>query len=89
VHAISSNNFINKTKMGKMENILKYKTNINCSSCVASVAPLLNKVNDINHWSVDTAHRDKILTVHAEGISEEDIVKVVEKAGFKIKVINQ
>lgn len=67
-------------------NTLKFNTNINCSGCVGSVTPHLNAIDGIKNWQVDTANPDKILTVETENdaIAEEQIIQVVEKAGFKI-----
>lgn len=65
---------------------LKFKTNLNCSKCVAGVTPFLNKVDGIN-WSVNTENPDKILTVESENSNEEDILKAVKKAGFSAEPI--
>lgn len=67
---------------------LQFKTNINCSGCVAKVTPHLNEETDIKNWKVDTANPQKILTVETEGISAKEIIKVVSKAGFKIEELN-
>ncbi len=66
-----------------MKETLKFKTNINCSGCVKAVTPHLEKANGINRWKVDTENPGKILTVEAAGIDANDIIKIVEKAGFK------
>lgn len=66
----------------------KFKTNINCSGCVAAVTPALDAAEGIKSWKVDTANPDKILTVETEGLSDEAIQQVVTKAGFKIESIN-
>jgi len=68
---------------------LKFKTNINCSGCVEKVTPFLNDANGICHWDVDTANKDKILSVHSEGITEEDVIQKVQEAGFKIEILTQ
>ncbi len=68
---------------------LKFKTNINCSGCVASVTPHLNKEAGIKGWNVDTNNADKILTVETESLDAEDVKNVVEKAGFKAENISQ
>jgi copper chaperone CopZ len=65
-----------------------FKTNINCSGCVARVTPALDEAGGICHWSVDTTGKDKILTVHSEGISQPEIIETVKKAGFTIEPIN-
>ena len=66
---------------------LQFKTNINCSSCVAKVTPFLNDADGMGKWEVDTTSREKILTVKSEGISEQQVVAAVQKAGFKIEPI--
>jgi copper chaperone CopZ len=62
-----------------------FKTNINCSGCVAKVTPVLDTTNGIETWTVDTTNRDKILSVTANGISKSEIMDAVQKAGFKIE----
>ena len=73
-----------------MENkILQFKTNINCAGCLASVTSFLNKAAGIENWEVDTHKKDKVLTVKAEGITEQEVIEIVEKAGFKIESLEQ
>ena len=50
----------------------QFKTNINCGGCIASVKPHLDKAEGICHWEVDTANKDKVLTVKSEGITEQE-----------------
>lgn len=61
---------------------LKFKTNIKCGGCIATVTPYLNKVNEISKWEVDTVNPDKILTVEAENMSSQEIIDKVKEAGF-------
>lgn len=75
--------------MDTNDKTLKFKTNINCGGCVAKVTPFLNEAAGICHWEVDTTNRDKILSVHSEGISEEEVIKKVQEAGFKIEPLNK
>ena len=67
---------------------LKFKTNINCGSCIKSVTPFLNEAVGEENWKVDTANPDKILTVET---TEEvaDVVEAVTDAGFKIELISE
>jgi len=65
-------------------NTYTFKTNINCSGCVAKVTPLLNALEGILKWQVDTNQKDKILTVETE-TDRETIVQVVKNAGFNIE----
>ncbi len=66
---------------------LKFKTNINCSGCVARVTPHLNKQSDITSWSVDTLNPEKILSVEGEFIDAGKIIELVSKAGFKVEEV--
>ncbi len=63
--------------------ILKFKTNINCGHCVATVTPFLNGEKKIQQWQVETGRPEKILTVQGEDIDANMIVQVVQKAGYK------
>lgn len=68
---------------------LKFKTNINCGGCVAKVTPFLNEAKGVYHWEVDTTNKDKILSVHSDGINEQEIIRKVQEAGFNIELLNQ
>lgn len=46
--------------------IIKFKTDINCGGCLATVTPILNGANFISNWQVDTSHPEKVLTVSGE-----------------------
>lgn len=65
-----------------METTYKFKTNINCSGCVAAVTPHLNKTAHITHWEVDTTDPAKVLTVKATDTDAAEIEAIVKKAGF-------
>ena len=65
----------------------QFKTNINCGGCVASVKSHLDNAEGIYHWEVDTANKNKILTVRSEGITKQEVVETVQNAGFKIEPI--
>lgn len=67
---------------------LKFKSNINCSNCVAKVTPFLNGKEGIEKWEVDTNSPDKILTVEVCDLSPEQIIETVKKTGFKIETID-
>lgn len=67
---------------------LKFKTNIKCMGCVAKVTPELDKQSFIANWNVDVASPDKILTVETSTDKENEIIKSVEQAGFKIEKID-
>jgi copper chaperone len=61
---------------------LKFKTNIQCSNCLAKVTPKLNEQSDIESWNVDLQDPERTLTVNTENLEPEAIKKAVLKAGF-------
>lgn len=61
---------------------LKFKTNIQCSNCLAKVTPKLNEQSDIQSWEVDLQDPERTLTVNTENLGPDDIKKAVLKAGF-------
>lgn len=65
---------------------IQFKTNINCSNCVAKVSPFLNQEDSIDNWKVDTNNPHKILTVEGEELDAEAVIQTVEKAGFKAEL---
>ncbi|WNJ20104.1 cation transporter [Pontibacter sp. G13] len=60
-----------------------FKTNINCGGCIAKVKPVLDQVQEIEQWEVDTAHPDKILTVEG-ALTADSVMELVQGAGFNI-----
>lgn len=66
---------------------LKFKTNINCSGCVAKVTPTLNEMEGIDKWDVNTTDPNKILTIETSQLKPEEIKQALEKAGFKGEAI--
>lgn len=63
---------------------LKYKTNLNCGSCVAAVKPYLDNDPAIRRWAVDTADPNKVLTVEGDDVSGEAVERDVASAGFRV-----
>lgn len=63
-------------------NVLRFKTSINCGSCIKAVTPFLEDVLGIQQWEVDTNNPDKILTVQSAGATADEVLSAVKKAGF-------
>lgn len=70
------------------EKSFQFKTNINCGGCLAKVTPFLNDAEGVCHWEVDTASKDKVLTVKSEGITEQEVMDIIRKTGFKMELLN-
>ena len=66
----------------------QFKTNIMCSSCIAKVTPVLNEILGVNQWQIDIKDSKKILTVTSESANEKDVIKALEKVGYKAEEIN-
>ena len=49
----------------------------------------LDNAGGICEWNVDTTNADKILTVKAEGITEDEVVAIIKKKGFKAEPISE
>lgn len=63
---------------------LQFKTNLNCSGCVAKVKADLDSADGICDWNVDTENSNKVLTVQSNGnISEKEVIDIIKKKGFK------
>jgi len=66
----------------------KFKTNIKCGNCIATVTPFLNGISDIQDWSVDTKNPDKTLTVTAtEDLDTTLVISELNKAGYQAETI--
>ena len=62
---------------------LKFKTNINCSGCIANAKPFLDKIKHQQGWHVDTTNPDKILTVEGDAVETENVLEMVREAGYQ------
>ncbi len=67
---------------------IKFKTNINCGGCIAKVTPFLDKAEGIETWKVDTENPQKILTVETSLLKSEDVIKIINDAGYKAEKVN-
>lgn len=67
---------------------LKFKTNIKCGGCIATVTPFMDKLSNIESWEVDTQNPDKVMTVKVEeGTDANSITNAVKQAGYQIEKI--
>lgn len=66
---------------------LKFKTNINCSGCVAKVTNQLNETVGEGNWNVDTNNPDKPLTVTNTDKTADQVSTAIKKIGFKAEVV--
>tara|TARA_B100000508_G_C11439108_1_gene267747 strand:+ start:1095 stop:1313 length:219 start_codon:yes stop_codon:yes gene_type:complete len=67
---------------------LKFKTNLDCGGCVSKVQADFDNAEGICHWNVDTNNSYKILTVSSKGITEDEVIKIVQSKGFKAEIMD-
>ncbi|MBX3241981.1 MAG: cation transporter [Chitinophagaceae bacterium] len=67
---------------------LQFKTNLNCGGCVSKVKSDLDNAEGICEWNVDITNSDKILTVKADGITEDEVVAIIKRKGFKAEPLS-
>jgi copper chaperone len=67
---------------------LKFKSNIKCAACVATVTPALNGTQGIEKWEVDLTSPDRILTVQSNGASAEQVREALQKVGYAGEIIS-
>ena len=65
-----------------------FKTNINCNSCKNVVTPFLKKVEGIQTWDVDFNNVNKTLVVEGAEAVDQQIIKAISSAGYKIEKID-
>ena len=66
-----------------MGNKIKLKTNLMCEGCKSRITPFLDGEKQIKSWQINLEDENKVLTVEGEGISGEDIIEILKKAGYK------
>ena len=62
---------------------LRFKTNINCASCVRMVRPVLDSFPGIESWVVHTEMPDKLLDVKSETLSIVHLQEALAELGFE------
>lgn len=65
---------------------LKFKTNIKCAGCVATVTPGLNETAGEGKWEVDLTSPERVLTINSE-VSEQQVKEALKKVGYQAEKI--
>jgi copper chaperone len=65
---------------------LKFKTNIKCGSCVATVTPFLNNAEGVEKWDVNLISPERVLEVQTDR-SPEEIAQLIKNAGYNAEKI--
>ena len=67
---------------------VRFKTTIQCNSCLSKVTPKLNEFLEEQSWSVDLESDDRILTVNNDNVSVDAVVSAVKSVGFQIEELS-
>jgi hypothetical protein len=62
----------------------RYKTNLHCGSCVATLRPVMDGAVGPGAWEVETDSPDKVLSVAEERAGPEKVRELVRQAGFQV-----
>jgi copper chaperone len=70
-----------------MMQILKFKTTLKCSGCVAAIKPKMDQLKNVKKWDVDLTQPIKILTVEGVDVDEKEVIALIKQAGFDLNKI--
>jgi copper chaperone len=62
---------------------LRFRTNINCGSCIRAVTPSLDAQVGLGNWKVDTQVDDKILEIPYTELSPSVVIEALDAVGFQ------
>lgn len=65
---------------------LHFKTDVSCSSCIATVSPELEFKEKIQDWSIDITNPENILTITTD-YTEDEVKEILHKVGHKAEAI--
>lgn len=61
-----------------------FKTNLRCSGCVQTIAPLFDGDSRIASWNANVESPDRLLTVEGDLVSRSHVEALLGKAGYQI-----
>lgn len=62
----------------------KYKTNLRCGGCVATIGPVLDAAPGVKAWSAETESPDKVLTVEGDDIGRDRVSGLLRSVGYDV-----
>lgn len=65
---------------------LTLKTDLHCNSCVTNVEPILLSISDVEEYSIDLEHPDKIISIKGKGLKSQEIISRLNNAGYHAEV---
>jgi copper chaperone len=62
------------------------KTDLHCNSCVNKVEPILLSNSDIEEYTIDLEHPDKIISIKGNDLKSHDLISKYHDAGYHAEV---
>lgn len=62
--------------------LFKFKTNINCGGCIAAVKPILDNIDNLDSWQVDTSSQEKTLTLQCDAETKNAAIRQLKTRAF-------
>ena len=66
---------------------MKFKTNIKCDGCIATVTPVLDQAVGAGNWQVDLVDPQRVLTVEHAAVSADAIKASLATVGYQAEEI--
>ena len=71
--------------MLKEEKLLKFNITLHCKGCEARIGSFFSKEKNVHHWKIERTAGENIFYVHANGITEGELMHKVQEAGFEVQ----
>ncbi len=68
---------------------MKFKTNIKCDACIATVTPILDQSVGKGNWSVDLKSPLRILSIALEEVAPDAIQSGLATVGYQAEEIEE
>jgi len=65
---------------------LTLKTDLHCNSCVNKVEPILLSNSDIEEYTIDLEHPDKVISIKGKDLMSQDLISKFHDAGYHAEV---
>ena len=62
------------------------KTDLHCNSCVNKVEPILSSNPDIEEFTINLEHPDKIVSIKGKELNSQDLISKFQDAGYHAEV---
>ena len=62
------------------------KTDLHCNSCVNKVEPILISNSDIEDYTIDLEHPDKIISIKGKNLKSHDLISEFHDAGYHAEI---